>query len=88
MKSDLYPLGVDSEAVITVRLPKAVHQALRGLAFDQHLSLNQLCCSIIKDELVKAGHWPWDSNTLTPIRPPSPPSPPIVGSQEWKASRN
>ena len=31
--------------VITVRMPKSMHEALRGEAFDRHTSMNKLCIS-------------------------------------------
>ena len=44
--------------VITVRLPKSLHESLRAEAHDRHTSMNKLCISkllqVIDDELVPA----------------------------------
>jgi predicted HicB family RNase H-like nuclease len=42
------PLAADEDEptrVITVRLPKCLHEALRSEAFDHHTSMNKLCIS-------------------------------------------
>ena len=44
--------------VITVRLPKSLHESLRAEAHDRHTSMNKLCISkllqVVDDELVPA----------------------------------
>ncbi|MEN6459405.1 MAG: hypothetical protein ABFC63_10800 [Thermoguttaceae bacterium] len=51
-------LDEDSEPtrVITVRLPKSMHEALRAEAYDRHTSMNKLCISkllqFIEEDLV------------------------------------
>ena len=48
--------GGEPTRVITVRLPKSLHESLRDEAYDKHTSINQLCISkllqIIEKELV------------------------------------
>ncbi len=47
--------------VITVRLPKSVHEALRVEAHERHTSMNKLCISklvqFIDAELIPKEHW-------------------------------
>ena len=49
---------VEPTRVVTVRLPKSLHESLRVEAFEHHTSMNKLCISkllqIIDDELVPA----------------------------------
>ena len=51
--------GEEPTRVITVRLPKSMHEALRIEAYDHHTSMNKLCISKllqrIDDEMVPAG---------------------------------
>jgi len=39
------PPATEPTRVITVRLPKTIHEALRAEAHDHHASMNQLCIS-------------------------------------------
>ncbi|NQU24014.1 MAG: toxin-antitoxin system HicB family antitoxin [Candidatus Nealsonbacteria bacterium] len=55
------PLAADPEEptrVITVRLPKSLHEALRVEAYEHHTSMNKLCVSkllqFIDDQMVPA----------------------------------
>ncbi len=57
----LGPLTADPEEptrVITVRLPKSLHEALRVEAYEHHTSMNKLCVSkllqFIDDQMVPA----------------------------------
>jgi predicted HicB family RNase H-like nuclease len=47
--------------VITVRLPRSVHEALRVEADERHTSMNKLCISkllqFIENELIPKAHW-------------------------------
>lgn len=51
--------GEEPTRVITVRLPKSMHEALRIEAYDHHTSMNKLCISKllqrIDDEMVPTG---------------------------------
>ncbi len=44
-KSPLEMEGAEPTRVITVRLPKSMHETLRDEAFDRHTSMNKLCIS-------------------------------------------
>jgi predicted HicB family RNase H-like nuclease len=48
--------GKEPTRVITVRLPKSLHEALRAEAYDRQTSMNKLCITkllqVIEDELV------------------------------------
>jgi predicted HicB family RNase H-like nuclease len=50
--------GKEPTRVITVRLPKSLHEALKTEAYDRKTSMNQLCISkllqVIDDEMVVA----------------------------------
>jgi predicted HicB family RNase H-like nuclease len=51
--------GKEPTRVITVRLPKSLHESLRAEAHDRKTSMNQLCISkllqVIEAELIAAG---------------------------------
>jgi len=44
-KSPVEIEGSEPTRVITVRLPKSMHETLRDEAFDRHTSMNKLCIS-------------------------------------------
>jgi predicted HicB family RNase H-like nuclease len=53
------PAAGEPTRVITVRLPKSLHESLRFEAHEKHTSMNKLCISkllqIVSEELVPAG---------------------------------
>ena len=60
-------LDKEPTRVITVRLPKSLHEALRVEAHDRHTSMNQLCISkllqFIEDSMVPSDNKPDDRPT-------------------------
>ncbi len=44
-KGPLVPLDEEPTRVITVRLPRSLHESLRAEAHDHHTSMNKLCIS-------------------------------------------
>jgi predicted HicB family RNase H-like nuclease len=59
-RSASMPEGREPTRVITVRLPKSLHEALKNEAHDRNTSMNQLCISkllqVIEEEEAAAQH--------------------------------
>ena len=57
-QSSVGGVGIEPTRVITVRLPKSLHESLRTEAHERHTSMNKLCISkllqVIADGLVPA----------------------------------
>lgn len=60
--------SLEPTKVITVRLPKSVHEALRFEADERHVSMNKLCISkllqFIENDLIPKARW---MRTLEPL---------------------
>jgi predicted HicB family RNase H-like nuclease len=78
--------AADSESeptrVITVRLPKSMHEYLRTEAHDLRTSMNKLCISkllqVIEQDLIPTERSSGSTNRSKPITPPQPSSSPAT----------
>ena len=71
-RSDVPPANQEPTRVITVRLPKCLHESLRKEAHDRHTSMNKLCISkllkIVDGEQKETGGIPQDRLNVDPVR--------------------